>query len=153
MMNRREVNRTLFVTLAALFAGGSASGLKAEAAVASLGIKGHAQVAGSDPIRTLIREPLAKMKKPVVDMITLTMPPGAASSPHQHTGPVFAYILEGELENQVEPGQPKKYKPGDFFYEPPRHIHRIMRNLSSTKELKLLIVQIEEQGVPFTIAA
>ncbi len=86
-------------------------------------------------------------------MITLTMPPGSAAGPHQHTGQVFAYILEGELENQVEPGPLKKYKPGDFFYEPPMHVHKVMRNMSSTNIVRLLIVQVEQQGVPFTIAA
>lgn len=66
---------------------------------------------------------------------------------------MFAYLLEGEIENQVDPNPPQRYKPGDFFYEPPMHVHRMMKNLSSTKLAKLLIVQVEEKGVPFTISA
>lgn len=150
-MTRREMNLASPLMLAALVAGGSASILKADAPSNRPGAQGHERSA--DAIQTLIQEPLAKMAKPVVAMITLTMPPGAASSPHQHTGPVFAYLLEGEIENQVEPNPPQRYKPGDFFYEPPLHVHRMMRNLSSTNIAKLLIVQVEEQGVPFTIHA
>ena len=146
-MTRREVNRTFLAMLAALTASGSVSKLEAQATSPLRGV----QNIESDAIETLIKEPLAKLNNPVVDMITLTMPPGSAAGPHRHTGQVFAYILEGELENQVEPNPPKRYKPGDFFYEPPMHVHKIMRNLSQTNIVKLLIVQIEEKGVPFTI--
>lgn len=146
-MTRRELSFSFPLALAALYAGGSTSIVKA----AARGVKDHGQDVRMDQIDSLIREPLAKMAHPVIDMITLTMPPGSSSSPHKHTGPVFAYLLEGEIENQVEPEQPKRYRPGEFFYEPPMHVHRIMRNLSNTKIAKLLITQVEEQGVPFTI--
>ncbi|MGH9404662.1 MAG: cupin domain-containing protein [Terriglobia bacterium] len=152
-MTRREMNLASPLMLAALLADGSASILKADAPSARPNAQDHMRNAAPDAIKTLIQEPLAKMAKPVVAMITLTMPPGAASSPHKHTGPVFAYLLEGEIENQIEPNPPQRYKPGDFFYEPPMHVHRVMRNLSATNIAKLLIVQVEEQGVPFTIHA
>ncbi|MDE3180951.1 MAG: cupin domain-containing protein [Acidobacteriota bacterium] len=93
------------------------------------------------------------MANPEVAVITLTMAPGASSPPHEHTGPVFAYLLEGEIENQVDPNPPRKYTPGEFFYEPPMHVHRMMKNLSATKPAKLLIFQVEEKGKPFTISA
>lgn len=106
-----------------------------------------------DPIRVdrLMSEPLAEMQQPEGVMLTLTMAPGATSEAHHHTGPVFAYILEGSIENQVDPDPAKTYKPGDFFYEPPMHVHRQFKNLSATKEAKILIVQVEEKGKPFTI--
>lgn len=152
-MTRREMNRTFLAMLVGLAATGSASKLNAETTPA-LNSRLRGENVRADGIQTLIKESLAKqITKPVIDMITLTMPPGSAAGPHQHTGQVFAYILEGELENQVEPGPAKKYRPGDYFYEPPMHIHKVMRNLSSTKPVKLLIVQVEQQGVPFTIAA
>lgn len=146
-MTRRELSLTFPLALAALYAGGSTSVLKA----ATRSLKAGGQNIPMDAIDSLIKEPLAKMAHPVVDMITLTMPPGSSSKPHYHTGPVFAYLLEGEIENQVEPEQPKRYGPGGYFYEAPKHIHRMMRNLSKTKMAKLLITQVEEQGVPFTV--
>lgn len=152
-MTRREINLTFPLMMAALLAEGSASILKADAPSLRQGAQDHMRNMAPDAIETLIREPLAKMANPVVAMITLTLPPGAGSSPHKHTGPVFAYLLEGEIENQVDPNPPQRYRPGGFFYEPPLHVHRMMRNLSATKVAKLLIVQVEEQGVPFTVSA
>jgi quercetin dioxygenase-like cupin family protein len=75
------------------------------------------------------------------------------SPPHRHTGPVFAYILEGRIENQVDPDAPKTYNAGDFFYEPAMHVHRVLRNLSRTKPAKLLIFEVGEKGKAFTIGA
>ena len=86
-------------------------------------------------------------------MITLTVAPGVSSPPHKHTGPVFAYLLEGEIENQVDPNPPQRYKAGEFFYEPPMHVHRSLRNLSATKPAKLLIFEVGEKRKPFTIGA
>lgn len=100
-----------------------------------------------------MQEPLAEIPNPQATVITLTVEPGATSSPHRHTGPVFAYLLEGEIENQVEPNPPERYEPGDFFYEPPMHVHRSLRNLSSTKTAKLLIFEVREKGKQFTIGA
>jgi quercetin dioxygenase-like cupin family protein len=65
-----------------------------------------------------MQEPLAEMPNPEVTVITLTVALGAISPPHEHTGPVFAYILEGEIENQVDPNLARKYKAGEFFYQP-----------------------------------
>jgi quercetin dioxygenase-like cupin family protein len=104
-------------------------------------------------VTDLISEPLGQMQDPEVTMLTLTLPPGSNSRPHQHTGPVFAYILEGSIENQVEPDSAKAYHRGDFFYEPPMHVHRQMKNLSATETAKILVVQVGEKGKPFTVEA
>src|SRR5579863_161160 len=132
-MTRREMNLTFPLTLAALFAEGSTSVLKADSPSARPNFQNHMRNMASDAVQTLIQEPLAKMAKPEVAMITLTLAPGAASPLHKHTGPVFAYLLEGEIENQVDPNPPQRYKAGEFFYEPPMHVHRVLRNLSGTK--------------------
>ena len=75
------------------------------------------------------------------------------SPPHEHIGPVFAYILEGKIENQVDPDAPRTYSVGDFFYEPAMHVHRALRNLSQTEHARLLIFQVGEKGKPFTTGA
>lgn len=151
MITRREVNYGVLAAFAALVTGGSAPLLRAET-LPALGVGGgQSPNADSGGIESLIKKPLAKLKNPVVDVITLVMPPGSSAAPHRHTGQVFAYILEGELQNQVEPGPLRTYGPGDYFYEAPLQVHRVMRNMSNTKVVKLLITQIEERGVPFTI--
>jgi quercetin dioxygenase-like cupin family protein len=97
-------------------------------------------------IKTLIEEPLTIAANREARMLTLTVAPGGVSAPHKHPGPVFAYILKGEIENQVDPDQPKTYRAGDFFYEPPLHVHRMLRNLSKTEPAELLIFQMGERA-------
>jgi quercetin dioxygenase-like cupin family protein len=67
---------------------------------------------------------------------------------HTHAGPVFAYISQGEIENQVEPDPPQIYKPGGYFYEAPLHVHRFLRNLSQTEPARLIIFQAGSTGRP-----
>ncbi len=95
--------------------------------------------------------PLGDIPDPEVTVITLTVAPGSVSPPHRHIGPVFAYILEGSIENQVDPESPKTYHAGDCFYEPAMHVHRMLRNLSSSKPAKLLIFEVGQKGKPFTV--
>lgn len=148
MIARREMNSVLSLMVAALF-----SGDFAEARSAQQNAKGHMRKPGSVAVQKLLQEPLAEMPNPQVTMITLTVAPGSTSAPHRHTGPVFAYLLEGEIENQVDPNPARRYRAGEFFYEPPMHVHRSLRNLSDTQAAKLLIFEVGEKGKPFTIGA
>ncbi|HLI85636.1 MAG TPA: cupin domain-containing protein [Bryobacteraceae bacterium] len=104
-------------------------------------------------IKTLLEEPLTILANREARMTRLTVAPGGGSGPHKHPGPVFAYILKGEIENQVDPDQPKMYRAGDVFYEPPLHVHRMLRNLSKTEPAELLILQISEKGQPSVMKA
>jgi len=99
----------------------------------------------------LLRVALAPIPNAEVTLLILTVLPGSVSHPHHHTGPVFAYILEGTVENQVEPEPPKTYAKGDFFYEPPMHVHRQLKNLSATETARILVFEVGEQGKPFTV--
>ena len=150
MITRREINGTMSVALVALFSGSSRAFSQASRS-AQQADEGHMPNMASVAVQTLMQEPLAEMPDPEVTVITLTVAPGAVSPPHQHIGPVFAYILEGEIENQVDPNPPQKYKAGEFFYEPPMHVHRALRNLSNRQTAKLLIFQVGEKGKQFTI--
>lgn len=152
MITRREMNRAFTFMLAAFFSERSAALLQAKA-LPQQNIQSHMPNMASVAVRTLMQEPLAEMPNPEVTVITLTVAPGAVYPPHKHTGPVFAYLLEGEIENQVEPDPPRTYKAGEFFYEPPMHVHRSLRNLSRTKPARLLIFEVGEKGKPFTIGA
>jgi quercetin dioxygenase-like cupin family protein len=65
---------------------------------------------------------------------------------------VFAYILRGEIENQVDPGEPRNYSAGEVFYEAPMHAHRVLRNQSTTETAEVLIFQAAEKGQPASVA-
>jgi quercetin dioxygenase-like cupin family protein len=113
------------------------------------------QNTGTDAPSALREESLANIANQEVTVMTLVAAPGATSTgaPHQHPGPVFAYVLKGEIENQVDPDPPKLYRAGDVFYEPPLHAHRVFRNLSKTDSAELLIFQVGEKGQPLVISA
>jgi quercetin dioxygenase-like cupin family protein len=77
-------------------------------------------------------------KEAKVTIVELERAPGTAGAKHRHPGPVFVYILDGELESQIE-GQPLKvYKKGDTFYEPARGLHAISRNPSKSEPVRFL---------------
>ena len=153
VITRREMNSALTAMLAALISESSGALLRAEAPPSRPNPQGHMPTTSSVEVQTLMQEPLAEMPNPQLTVITLTVAPGATSSAHRHTGPVFAYLLEGEIENQVDPNPPQRYKAGEFFYEPPLHVHRSLWNLSGTKAAKLLILEVGEKGKQFTIGA
>lgn len=50
---------------------------------------------------------------------TIELPPGdAGTPPHRHSGPVFGYMLEGEMIFELE-GEPERVvKAGEAFWEP-----------------------------------
>ena len=68
--------------------------------------------------------------------------PGAASPPHRHPGPIFGYVLEGELEFAVGDGKPRTLKAGDTFYEPAMALHAVSRNPSDKAKTRVLAVLV-----------
>ncbi|QSN64691.1 MULTISPECIES: cupin domain-containing protein [unclassified Caballeronia] len=72
--------------------------------------------------------------------------PGAASSAHRHAGSAFiyAYVVSGEIESQVDNGPKRVYHAGESFFEEPGSVHRISRNASETKPAKLLAVFVAD---------
>ncbi|MFC9117571.1 cupin domain-containing protein [Streptomyces sp. NPDC057092] len=51
--------------------------------------------------------------------VRITLEPGSAGSPpHRHSGPVFGYLVEGELVFELE-GEPERViRAGEAFWEP-----------------------------------
>jgi quercetin dioxygenase-like cupin family protein len=79
-------------------------------------------------------------------VLELERGPGGASAPHRHPGPVFVYVLDGEMESQLD-GQPlKTYRQGEMFYEPPGGVHRVSRNPSKTRPNRFLAFMIVPKG-------
>lgn len=69
-------------------------------------------------------------------------PPGGASIPHTHAKSsfIYAYVVEGSIESKVNSEKPKIYQAGQSWFEEPRAVHSISRNVSKTKPAKLLAV-------------
>jgi len=72
----------------------------------------------------------------------VTFEPGAASTAHRHPGPVFGYVLEGELEFQAGDTPARRLKTGDTFYEPAMVLHAVARNPSAKARTRVLAVII-----------
>ncbi|MGD0246648.1 MAG: cupin domain-containing protein [Streptosporangiaceae bacterium] len=64
--------------------------------------------------------------------MTIELPPGSPGTPpHRHSGPVFGYLLEGEMIFELE-GEPERViRAGEAFWEPGRR-GRPLHDLSVT---------------------
>jgi quercetin dioxygenase-like cupin family protein len=79
-------------------------------------------------------------------MATVEYAPGGETKKHRHDVAIFAYVLEGAVESQLDNQEVKTYKKGDTWYEPPGTIHAISRNASSSQSAKLLVFAVGEEG-------
>jgi quercetin dioxygenase-like cupin family protein len=68
--------------------------------------------------------------------------PGGASPAHTHAKSafIFAYVLSGEIESQVNDGPRRVFRAGESFHEAPGDRHSVSRNASKTKPASLLAV-------------
>jgi quercetin dioxygenase-like cupin family protein len=80
--------------------------------------------------------------------VEVDYPPGGASAPHHHARSAFiyAYVLAGQIQSQVDDGPARVYRAGESFYEVPGAHHRISRNASRTMPARLLAVFVVDSG-------
>lgn len=74
--------------------------------------------------------------------------PGAASRPHAHAKSAFiyAYVVSGAIESQVNDGTRRVYRAGESFFEEPGDRHPVSRNASKTRPAKLLAVFVVDSS-------
>ena len=99
--------------------------------------KGHGKVtklSERDVIETL------DGKEARVTTVEVAYEPGEAGQPHRHPGPIFGYVLEGELELGLGDQAVKTLKAGETFYEPTGILHRVSRNPGSKARTRVLAV-------------
>lgn len=152
MMTRRELTQTLGASFVALIAGG-VTALRAEgdAPQHDHDSQDHPATGPALGAKSLIDQPITGLGDFDAEMLLLTLPPKFASTPHKHSGPVFAYVLEGAVENQVDPEAVKKFAVGDSWFEPAMHTHMVMHNLSDTAEARVLVMLLTPKGKAATI--
>jgi len=151
-MTRREMNTVLGTTVATLISGTIAV-LRGQAATPQRDTQEHATPNPPRGVTSLIHESIGDLGDSDATMLILTLQPKLVSTPHKHSGPVFAYVLEGRVENQVDPEDPKTYSAGDSWYEPAMHVHRTMRNLSDTELARVLVFMVTPKGKPAGLPA
>ena len=79
----------------------------------------------------------------------LELPPGDPGiAPHRHSGPVFGYMLEGEMLFELEGEAPYPIKAGEVFWEPGGDvIHYTVANLLDDRTSRFVVVMLCAPGV------
>lgn len=99
---------------------------------------------------------LLDLKPPFIpegaEVMTLTnyLPPGdPGAAPHFHSGPVFGYLIEGEILFELEGEDPYVIKAGEAFWEPGGDvIHYQAANNLPDRPSKFVAVMIGVPGEP-----
>jgi quercetin dioxygenase-like cupin family protein len=86
-----------------------------------------------------------------VVLVRVDFAPGVAFPPHSHPGEEIAYVIEGELEYQLEGKPPVTLKPGEVLFIPAGTIHSA-KNAGSVNAAELAMY-IVEKGKPLLALA
>lgn len=100
---------------------------------------------------TLHQAPLPGVDGKEVIIKHFTLPPEFVGGRHYHPGPVYVYVLEGELTVETEDGT-QTYAAGQLYPEP---VNRTMqaKNLSGSDGVQLLVFQVGDAGKPMMVKA
>ncbi len=79
-------------------------------------------------------------KEARVTTVEVAYEPGEAGLPHRHPGPIFGYVLEGELELGLDDQPVRTLQAGETFYEPTGILHRVSRNPAAKTRTRVLAV-------------
>jgi len=146
-------SRNTTLSYAAVAAG--ASMLSAAATYGAMTFVGpsHAQTAPAPTQRIdVMTQALADIPGREVRITLLDLMPGHASAPHRHPNHhVFGYIVDGTYEWKIGDGQPKTFKSGEAFYEPPGVLHAVSRNASADARAKLVVFMVADAKQPSTV--
>ncbi len=97
----------------------------------------------------LYKGPLQGAEDKVVVVKHFKVPAKFVGGKHKHTGPVFVYVLEGELTVELA-GETKTFKAGELY---PEDIDTAMvgKNLSAAGHLEFVVFQVGDAGKPMMI--
>ena len=86
--------------------------------------------------------------RPDVMSVMIELEPGSAGSPpHRHTGPVFGYLIEGELLFELEGDPERVITAGEAFWEPGGDVvHWQAANNLADRPTKFLAVMLCRPG-------
>ena len=86
--------------------------------------------------------------RPDVMTMTIELEPGSAGSgPHRHSGPVFGYLIEGELIFELEGESERVISAGEAFWEPGGDlVHWQAGNNLTDRHTKFLAVMVCPPG-------
>ena len=103
---------------------------------------------GAERVKPNFRQAITNLPGKSLVAVEVDYPPGAASLPHAHARSAFiyAYVVSGAVESQVNDGPRRVYRAGESFFEEPGAIHGVSRNASKTRPAKLLAVFVVDSN-------
>lgn len=95
-----------------------------------------------DHVTPNFNQPITNIPGKSLVAVIVDYEPGGASPSHLHAKSAFiyAYVVSGAIESQVNDGPKKVYHAGESFHETPGSRHPVSRNASKTEPAKLLAV-------------
>ena len=101
-----------------------------------------------ETVTTQFEQPIANIPGKSLVAIVVDYAPGGSSPAHKHSDSafIFAYVLSGEIESQVNDGPRRVYHAGESWYEAPGSRHPVSRNASETEPAKLLAVFVVDSN-------
>lgn len=124
--------------------------------IGALGVQGlRAQEKEYKPkakVTPLVHKDLPGVEGKEVLIRHFEFPAGYVGGSHYHPGPVFVYVLEGELTVDTADQGRQTFKAGEVYEEPIRRVMQA-RNLSTTTPTKLVVFQVGDKGKPMMIKA
>ena len=103
-------------------------------------------------VTSLLEAPLVGVEGKKVIIKHFELPPGFVGGKHFHPGPVFVYVLEGELIINTKKAGRQIIRAGQLYQEPIRSVMQA-RNLSTTDATKIVVFQVGDKGKPMMIKA
>ncbi len=100
-------------------------------------------------VTKLLRVPLAGVEGKEVVIKHFSLPSGFVGGKHLHPGPVFVYVLEGELSIETDAGI-ETISAGKLYREELRQTMRA-KNLSTTDAAKIVVFQVGDEGKPMMV--
>jgi quercetin dioxygenase-like cupin family protein len=101
----------------------------------------------SETLAPLFQQALPNVGGKTFTSAIVTFPPGARAVPHRHGDAfVYAYVLEGTVNSQLEGEPAHVYHQGENWSEQPGAHHLATENISPTEPAKLLVVFIANTG-------
>lgn len=130
----------VIATLGLIFFSLSASGADYQSGVSATVLKSSSVTGNGQKIVYPVTD------KAEVTAVTVTLAPGAETGWHSHPIPVYAYVVEGKLDVELEGGQIITYRSGDAIIEVVNTLHN-GRNQGS-EDVRLVAFYTGVEGTP-----
>lgn len=109
---------------------------------------GSAGALAADRITTNFEMPITNIPGKSLVAVEVEYLPGGTTPAHVHAKSAFiyAYVVSGAIESQVNDGPVQVFKAGQSWHETPGSRHTVSRNASKTEPAKLLAVFVVDSG-------